>query len=295
MFHQKQQMMSKINWLLLGIFLPCFSWSQAHDLPLRVWNSIGLRAPFGGPLVLDINHQFGFDAQPWELKFTQSTANLEWNVGKQLDLAGGVVMTSPLRDNEETTLRKFRYYLAADWNNKSGIWRYSNGLKFEAYDRFETKYNYRVVYSFFIRTKSNLILPKLQFTPFLSTNLFYNIGGSAITAYDPEGNKLGRFVPEGLHRARIRAGFSIKPVDFFKLTFSGMFQKEFNTPWDIRQHRSINMINPLSGNISRRFQDYLVAGVSAKVYLPEWKGRNKEKREKKNRQPHEETYRAHFN
>ncbi|HFA47878.1 MAG TPA: hypothetical protein ENJ95_02530 [Bacteroidetes bacterium] len=111
----------------------------------------------------------------------------------------------------------------------------------------------------------------MKLTPFISTQLFQNIGGEPISQYDREGNKTGRFAPEGLHRGRVRTGIYFKPAKYMKVTVFGMFQKEFNTIWSEKNNRNINVKSPKSGKTYRRFNDYFVAGLSAKFYVPHHK------------------------
>ena len=47
-----------------------------------------------------------------------------------------------------------------------------------------------------------------------------------------------------------------------------MHQEEFNTIWALKNHSLINVQNPNTGKISRRFQNYLVVGTSIRIYFP---------------------------
>lgn len=241
-------------------------WSQDRENPLKIWNSVGVRASLTEDLHLYVNQLYGFNSAPLDLSFIQTSVRIQYRFGKHLNLSAGYLSSNSIR-KDAPNKRKYRYFGTLSWRSKLDIWRISNGFKFEIHDPKETRYDYRFIYSFYIRPKSNLIAPKIKLTPFFNVQLYYNIGGKPITQYDDEGNKIGRFEPEGFHRVRLKSGFYLKPVKRIKLTFYGMYQKEFNTPRAIKSHRMINIENPVTGNISRPFQNYFVAGMSLRFYL----------------------------
>ena len=235
--------------------------------PVKIWGSAGLRAPVAKRLYMDINRQYGYKTGPVDLSFVQNTLGLQYYWGKHVSLSSGYVISGAPR-KDKPGKRKNRWYATIGWRAKKGIWRYSGSLKYEKHGPAEKRYSARVIYGFYLRPSSNLISRKTKLTPFFSAQLFQNIGGKPISQYDREGNKTGKFAPEGLHRGRVKAGIYFKPAKYMKITLFGMFQKEFNTIWSEKNNRNINVKSPKSGKTYRRFNDYFVAGLSAKFYLP---------------------------
>ncbi len=253
--------------------------AQSSQRPIKIWYSLGVSGKVTDELTINFGRMYSYDTEPYGQGYFQNTVGLYYRSLKHLSFSAGYTQTNILRE-EKPNLKKNRFYGAVSWKSKWDIWRISNAVKLEKHGSKEKKYNYRVIYSFYVRPRSDLIVPKIRLTPFFSSQFFYNIGGKPISQYDMEGNKLGKFEPNGWHRLRLRTGFYIKPIKHLKLTFYGIYQKEFNTGWAVKNHRQINVQNPKSGNISRAYKNYFVLGVSAKYYLPKI-GKLKKERQKK--------------
>ena len=258
-------MKKNITYILLLFSLSAIC--QENSRPLKAWYSIGVSEKISKKISWGYNRTYGFATSPHGLKYIQNTFSLRIKQGRHMSLSAGYTNTGTM-GGEKTSPNKYRYFGAINWRAKKNIWRIYNGLKYEKHSPDERKYAHRLIYSFYIRPKSNLIAPKIKLTPFFNTQLYYNIGGKAISQYDIEGSKIGKSVPNGLHRIRWRTGFYFKPTKRIKLTIYGMAQEEFNTPRARRNHKEINVLNPRTGKTSRRFNNYFVLGMSAKYYLP---------------------------
>lgn len=255
--------------LLIGCFL-FLSMSnsltaQINSGTVKTWYSLSVNTRLTKNLSATFGQFYGFDVDPYEKGFGQKSFRLSFKGGKHLSLSAGYSKTTV--SGKEQGKSKSRFYGGVSWKSKLGVWRISNGLRYEKHSQEEKRYSGRVIYSFLLRPKSKLLVPKIRLTPFLGTQFYYNIGGKPLRQYDSDGTKLAKVAPYGLHRFRVRWGISFKPVKAVKFTFYNMYQKEFNTKGAINNHHQINVENPETKHISRRFSNYLVFGVNAKLYL----------------------------
>ena len=248
------------------LILPISIFGQNEATPLKVWYQMGLSIPVQSKFHIHLNQTDGYGTSPYENKFRQTSLNLAFNLDKRMKLSFGYLFQNSSRD-EISNINKQRFFVSMRLRSKWNVLRISNSLKIEKHDQLEYRYDYRLVYSFSINPHVNLIARKINLTPFFNASAYYNIGGNKISQYDSDGVKIGKFTADGFHRVRLKTGMSITPVNKVKISIYGLYQREFNTTWDIKNHRSINVVNPKTGNITRSFQNYFVIGTSVKFYL----------------------------
>jgi hypothetical protein len=260
----------RYKYLLVLMSLSICLWAQKPEATLKLWSSVALRANIVHKLSVDLSRMYGFSTMPLSLQFTQTSARLQYSPGSHLTLSASWLVSRAERNNGRG-LSKYRYSGLIGWRSKFRIWRAANSVKIEFFDSNETRYDKRVIYSFYIRPKNMKISRATKWAPFFNIRFYYNMGGKAITQYDKEGDKIGNFSPEGVHRARFRMGVYFKLYKTLKVTLQAMYQEEFNTIWSLKQNKKINVRNPNTGKITRRFQNYYVLGVSAKMYISPFK------------------------
>jgi hypothetical protein len=107
----------------------------------------------------------------------------------------------------------------------------------------------------------------------VSYSLFYNIGGNPIQYYDKNEVSTVMQTPDGFHRGRLSLNLNSKISKYLSLSVYYMMQREFNLFTD--DYHKINIVNPVTGNIIRRFQDYNVIGTSLSLDFNLYKKKNK--------------------
>jgi hypothetical protein len=243
--------------------------AQSPKDPSKLWSSAGLRVKLAKKMNAEINQMYGFDSAPVTLRFTQTSARIQYSPGGHLSFSAGWLVTKSLR-RQKPVIHKYRYTGSVAWRSKIEIWRLTNSIKIELFDIRETRYDKRIIYSFYIKPKTMKMAPKIKWSPFINMRFYYNMGGKAISQYNNEGARIGKFTPDGLHRLRLKSGVYFKLFKKLKITLQGTYQEEFNTIWSVKNNQNINVRNPKSGNITRRFQNYFVLSISAKWYLSLW-------------------------
>ncbi len=265
---------------ILLIFAAFAGPAQTSQRPIKIWYGLSVSSKLTDVLAINFGKMYGYNTGPYDQNYSHNSIGLYYRPSKHLSLSAGYMMTNIPKEGK-ADLKKYRFYGAVSWKKKLEQWRISNAIRLEKHSPNEKKYSYRIIYSFYVRPKSNLIADKIKLTPFFGTRFYYNIGGNPISQYDFEGNKVGKFTPDGWHRLRLRTGFYFKPIKHLKFTIYGIYQEEFNTRTAVKNQRRINVVNPKSGNISRSYRNYFILGISAKYYLPKI-GKFMKKKSKKN-------------
>tara|TARA_Y100000589_G_scaffold312872_1_gene333652 strand:- start:2051 stop:2869 length:819 start_codon:yes stop_codon:yes gene_type:complete len=129
------------------------------------------------------------------------------------------------------------------------------------------KYKYRHMHVFTINYRHRKLPFRIR--PFAQSFLYYYSGGFDYE-YKNETSEVESAPPNGLHRYRIRFGFSFKPLPKVKLltlkAYYG-FQQEFNTPWG--NDLNVERIGNYTGNVytDMKFNNYIIWGVQFNLIL----------------------------
>ena len=141
-------------------------------------------------------------------------------------------------------------------------WRFTNKLVGQFYTPKLLKYQFRHMYVGTINYRHRKL--PFKFRPFAQGFLYYYSGGFKYDYKDDETGEVESLSPNGLHRYRLRAGFSFKPIPKFKpLTLKAYygFQREFNFPFG--NDLNVERIGTYTGNTytDLKFNDYSIWGL----------------------------------
>ena len=125
-----------------------------------------------------------------------------------------------------------------------------------------SKYAWRMSYA--VKFKETLVRQPFAIAPYASGRIFYFYGGRPIQRYNLEGEETNSSSGDGFHRFRGALGVDVRPTRYFQVNIFCMIQREFNLGLS---NSDIHVVNPNSGDISRRFSNYTVLGLSGKIRL----------------------------
>jgi hypothetical protein len=146
----------------------------------------------------------------------------------------------------------------------------SNSIQGEINSINETRFRNRIIYIGRISNKNRFHFLNLNLSA--TYWLYYNIGGNTIKYYDNNGNIIARNTPNGFHRGRLYLTANSKISKPFSVSVYYMNQQEFNlfSP----ELRKINVVNPVSGRITRRFDNFNTIGLSVIYNINLFKNKN---------------------
>lgn len=188
--------------------------------------------------------------------FNQSAVHLDYDFTKKFSLSAGATING----SQSAAEGKNRVSLRATYKiHLADVLTWSNSLQGELHSASETRYRERVILITKLGTKKRLEF--LRLSPSVSYSLFYNIGGNPVQYYDPKtGEPLIKNQADGFHRGRLNVNLNSKITDRFSVSVYYMLQREFNLFTD--EFHQINVVNPNTGKVTRRFDNYQVAGVN---------------------------------
>jgi hypothetical protein len=250
----------KIHFLLFFLFflssIPSYS-----QIDWSGWGTINLSAPLTKKLDVRLGHLRAYEFNGGKNTFNQTQLRFEYDVFKSAKLyIGGLVNDIPSSTNgvRKRAFARFTYKVkffdALNW---------TNGLQGEINSKEENRFKSRIMLYSSIGSKHRF--SKLNLSPSITYNLFYNIGGDSLQYYTKTGAKSVKQTPDGFHRGRLYVNLNSKINDRFSVTAYAMFQREFNLFTDITH--SINVINPVTGKISRSFDNINIAGLTLDISL----------------------------
>lgn len=221
------------------------------------WNSIGLKIPVSKTVDFKISELASFSpSNGFSLNFAQSSAAFSIDLNRQIGFkVGDQFNYIP----GSTNSFRNRIFVKGSVENKfSKLIKAQHSLQAELHSKTESRYRQR-----FILTNSLSLRRRfspLHLRPSISYALYYNMGGSLLQYYDKAGDPTVQQTPDGFHRGRLYTRLNSRINRHLQLTLYYMNQREFNflTPED----KKINILNPTTGKIVRRFDDYNVVGLS---------------------------------
>jgi hypothetical protein len=239
---------------LCSLFLASvFSVNAQNDL--KNWNSAQLDLSLTKKLDLRFGHLRGYNiSNGFSSDFNQSSIHIDYDFTKRFSMSTGAILgsLSAADGANRFTLRGTYKTPIAD------ILSWSNSIQGEVHSSNETRYKYRLIYITRLATKKRLDF--LRLSPSVSYSLFYNIGGNPIQYYDKNEIPTVRQTPDGFHRGRLSFNLNSRITKNLSFSIYYMMQREFNLFTD--DYHKINIVNPVTGKITRRFQDYNVIGTT---------------------------------
>ena len=239
--------------------------SASAQADWKSWNAVNLTVSPTKKLDFRLSHLRSYELNNhFNNDFNQSSVQAEYNFTRRFAILGGFMLTQfPASAN--TTRREYLRVLY-----KQPVLRiinFTTGVQGEVHSAEERRFKNRVISISRIGLQKRL--PFLHLAPSVSYWLYYNIGGQPIQYYDQSGNKLVKQTPDGFHRGRLFLNLNSKINRFFSVNLYYVQQKEFNLFTDALH--TINVKNPSTGKITRRFDSYNVAGISLAIDLDLYK------------------------
>lgn len=226
----------------------------------KMWGGATVDMSFSRKTELSISYLRSYDLEETiRNSFNQSGASFTYDFNKKLDAKAGIVITQ-FPSSEKLT---HRYYLRGSYMVRLGERiNWTNGIQGERHSANENRFDYRFIYITRIALRKRLEF--LRLAPSVSYWLYYNVGGSKIQYYDNFGQTSVKEASAGIHRGRLIMNLNSKVSDLLSVTAYYLRQNEFNL---FTAKRGINVVNPVTGKITRPFNNYNVIGMSLKLNL----------------------------
>lgn len=225
------------------------------------WGTINFSAPLTNKLDIRLGHLRAYEFNGGKNAFNQTQLRFEYDILKNTKFyVGGLINEIPsstkgLRKRAFARITyKAKFFDAVNW---------TNGLNGEINSKEENRFKYRLMLYSSLGLKHRLT--PLKLSPSITYNLFYNIGGDSLQHYTKTGIKSVKQTADGFHRGRLYLNLNSKINDRFSITAYVMFQREFNLFTD--DNHAINIVNPLTGKISRSFDNMNTAGLTLDISL----------------------------
>ncbi|CAN5739812.1 hypothetical protein BH10BAC3_BH10BAC3_27660 [soil metagenome] len=237
----------------LWLLLPCISFAQNN---WRSWNAASVNIGITKKIDVRVTHLRSYELnKDFNNTFNQTSASLSYDFCKNFSVLGGTLVTQLPSNNKNTN----RYYARLSYKATllHGI-SFSNSVQGEINSSNETRFHNRIIYIARIGNKKRFDFLKLNLSA--AYWLYYNVGGNKIRYFDETGNVLARNSPDGFHRGRLYLNANSRISKAFSVSVYYMNQQEFNffTP----ELRKINVTNPVSGKITRQFDNFNTIGIT---------------------------------
>ena len=256
-----------ILFLSLTLLLhPVSSFAQAD---WNNWNAAQLNLSITKKLDLKLSHLRAFNiSNGISPDFNQSSVHLNYDLTRKIELSAGYIFSgsTSLADGGSRVWTRLGYKIKI-----AKVLSWSNSLQGEIHDQAENRYRYRIIW--LTRLSPRKRLDFLNLSPSISYNLFYNIGGDPINYYDEDGNVIARQTPDGFHRGRLTLSLNSKISKSFSISVYYMHQQEFNL--FSSELRKMNIENPVTGKVARRFDNFNVAGLTLSYDINLYKTKKK--------------------
>lgn len=250
-----------IQFLLL---ISTFNEVAAQSKPLKIWSTVNLVVPVSKKIEFKFTYLRALDFKQLDVDFNQNQMRIDYAFSKKLKLSVGGLSTA---SNSANAQDKKRLYICPEYTAiLAKKVRWINGIQFETNSNSETRFKYRIQLQTRVGLKNRIKF--LNLSPSIGYSLFYNLGGAPIQYFNEVGDKTVKQTPNGFHRGRLLINFNSKINNGFSLSFYYMAQQEFN--FLTAPNRQMNVTNPKTGYIYRKFDNYHVIGISLAYEL----GRN---------------------
>lgn len=256
----------KILFLCSLLAASIFSVHAQNDL--KSWNSAQLKLSVTRKLDLRFSHLRGYNiSNGFSSDFNQTSIRADYDFNKRFSMSTGVILGSlSAADGANRFVLRGTYKIPL-----ADVLNWSNSIQGEIHSSNETRYKYRLIYITRFSTKRRLDF--LRLSPSVSYSLFYNIGGDPIQYYDKNEVIAVKQTPDGFHRGRLSFNLNSRITKNLSLSVYYMMQREFNL--FTNEYHKINIVNPVTGGIIRRFQDYNVIGTTLSLDFNLYKKKTK--------------------
>lgn len=228
----------------------------------RVWNNFGISAPLTKKLSARVSYlkSFSFTDHAFETSFNWYAFRLNYDYNRDWDFSiGSAWMNLP-------TANRTTFRVMAEGTHRIKLDRrfvLRNSLQLESHNEQENRFDYRFIYSARIGLRKRLDF--LNVAPSLTYGLFFNVGGDPLRYFNEQGEQIARKSSNGFHRGRLMANFNFKISDPIRLSVFYTNQHEFNL--GVSKTNEINVLNPNTGRIQRRFNNQHIIGFSLSFQL----------------------------
>ena len=243
-------------YLLILLLTGCLQ-ASAQNTDYQSWNAVSAKISLGKKSDLSISELVSLSpANNFEPDFFQTAIGLSYDLNKKVTVKVGDQLNYIV--NSSRPLRN-RVFISTSFNNRfSRYIRAEHAIQFEMHDKNESRYAQRLIFRNSLSLRKRFSALKLQ--PSVSYWLYYNMGGTPIQYYNKDGSTAMSQTPDGFHRGRLYFTLNSKLSKVVRLSAYYMIQKEFNL--FSAEFRNINELNPVTGNISRPFDDGKTIGLS---------------------------------
>jgi Protein of unknown function (DUF2490) len=221
------------------------------------WNTAQFQLSLSKKLDIKVSHMRAFDiSNGFKTDFNQSAIQAGYELSRKWEVAAGFVKggSSTLTDGSSRVTARLGYKVRL-----ANVVNWSNSIQGEIHSATETRYRNRIIWTSRLAPRKRLDF--LNLLPSVSYALFYNIGGSPIQYYDAKtGLPVVKQTPDGFHRGRLMLNLNSKINSHLTLSMYYMAQREFNL--FTAEYRKINIVKPVTGRVTRAFDDYNVAGLT---------------------------------
>lgn len=231
--------------------------SQAQDLApgFKLWGSVGLDWEITNKVSLKYAQIQGFNANPAKIQFVQPELEVIFKKSKLLTIGLGYKATF-LKNSVAFNLNS-RVYNELVFRHNLFKMPLKHTVTSEFFFPSLPKHRFRFIYSLNYYFKNNFL--PLKITPYLKGEIYYYLGGSAISYYDQNSNLIVKQAPNDFHRFRFGGGITSKPLPFMRATLYYLYQQEFNTT--LTKNRGLNVLSKDQTYYKQPFNNYHVIGL----------------------------------
>lgn len=301
--------MKRINGLLLWVvmFFSVLLKSQDLSNETKNWINYNINIDIGKNFKAGFTQLYSFDLPSYKLGFQQTDFSLSYKLlGVHWLHLEYSFSNYPWQSNfNELGLQKglfdlgtfhrvnLFYNFSHPLSKKIPQLKLSHEIEAQVFFPSPEKHRARINYNTTLRY-SNSKWP-WRFSPYIGSSFYCYLGGRPVEYYDNEGNLIASNAPNGIHRFRLKTGFTVRPFKKQPISFTLYFiqQWEFNLPipyteLNYKPQIDISQIqypfNPSDFKTQQPFNNYFTFGLSItyriKIKLPQKNvdDRNKERK-----------------
>lgn len=180
----------KLRWILSSfvLLLPVMALSQATDIGL--WTGVGIEKKLNKKFSANLNTQFRLTDNVSILRAYLGEVGLSYKITKHWEVSGYYRYIGRRRRNDARTGYEYRPYhrFYADLAYDHKLWKLKFAYRLRYQNQFQDNDNGLENDASYLRNKIELSWPnKTIFTPYASTDIFYQIGNT----FDQMRNKAG--------------------------------------------------------------------------------------------------------
>ncbi|AEI48518.1 DUF2490 domain-containing protein [Runella slithyformis] len=194
-----------VCYLLMLFLFPLLGHSQAADIGL--WAGAGVEKKINKKFSVNVNVQSRFTDNVSVLKAYLGEVGLSYKLNKHWEVSGYYRYIARRKKNEDKTGYEYRSYhrFYADLAYDRKLWKLKFDYRLRYQNQFQDDESASQNSSSYVRNKFELSYPnKSRFTPYVSTDVFYEIGNG----FDQMRNKAGIEILLNKHNKLDFSGFT---------------------------------------------------------------------------------------